>query len=239
MLCIIAVANQKAKSIMTIKALPLGVSNAFLVIDKSRMLIDTGKQGSFKKLLRLLAKNGCPVEKLNYIFITHAHWDHCGNAAALKKINPAIKIIMQHADIGYVQEGKNATIKPFGWFAKILAPFFNVLFPAFRPDIVFTKSLSFTYLGISGYALHTPGHTKGSASLIMENGSAIVGDLIMGAPLLTHKPSYHFFIEDYDLNNNSLRDVISRNVNDFYVGHGSRLSIKSVFLQIGKKCFYH
>ncbi len=224
---------------MIIKTLPLGVSNAFLVIDKYRLLVDTGRQGSFKKLMRLLAQNNCSVETLNYIFITHAHWDHCGNVAALKKINPAVKIIMQENDISYIQEGKNATIKPFGWFGKLLAPFFNIPFPAFKPDIVFTKSLSLINLGIDGFALHTPGHTQGSASLIMENGSAIVGDLIMGAPFLSHQPSYHFFIEDYALNNQSLRDVISRNVNDFYVGHGAKLSIKNVFLQIGKKCFYH
>jgi hydroxyacylglutathione hydrolase len=224
---------------MTIKTLPLGVSNAFLVIDKCRLLVDTGTQDSFKKLKRLLAQNDCPIETLNYIFITHAHWDHCGNAAALKKINPAIKIIMQNDDVGYVQEGENAVIKPFGWFGQLLAPFFNVPFPAFMPDIVFTKSLSLVQLGINGYVLHTPGHTQGSASLITENGSAIVGDLIMGAPILRHKPSYHFFIEDYDVNNQSLRDVISRNINDFYVGHGGKLSIDNVFLQIGKKCFYH
>jgi hydroxyacylglutathione hydrolase len=224
---------------MTIKTLPFGVSNAFLVIDKCRLLVDTGRQGSFKKLLRLLAQHSCPVDALDYIFITHAHWDHCGNVAALKKINPAIKIIMQENDVSYGQEGKNATIKPFGWFGKILAPFFNVSYPAFKPDMVFTQSLSLKHIGISGYVLHTPGHTQGSASLILENGSAIVGDLIMGAPILSHKPSYHFFIEDYTLNNQSLRDVVSRNVNDFYVGHGGKLSINDVFLQIGKKCFYH
>jgi hydroxyacylglutathione hydrolase len=224
---------------MIIKTLPLGVSNAFLVVDKCILLVDTGKQGSFKKLKRLLAQNDCPIESLNYIFITHGHWDHCGNVAALKKINPAIKIIMQRNDVTHTQQGKNATIKPFGWLAKIIAPFFNIPFPAFIPDIIFTKSLSLIHLGINGYALHTPGHTQGSSSLIMENGSAIVGDLIMGAPILSHKPSYHFFIEDYNLNNQSLRDVISRNVNDFYVGHGRKLSIKNVFLQIGKKCFYH
>jgi hydroxyacylglutathione hydrolase len=239
MLSIFDVAHQKAKDIMTIKALPLGVSNAFLVIDKSRMLVDTGKQGSFKKLLRLLAKNDCPVEKLDYIFITHAHWDHCGSAAALKKLNPSIKIIMQQADVAHVQLGKNAAIKPFGWLAKLIVPFANKPFDAFVSDIVFSDNLSLKKLGISGYLLHTPGHTQGSASLIMEDGCAIVGDLIMGAPLLSHKPSYHLFIEDYEMNNCSLRDVISRGINRFYVGHGSVLSIKNVFLQIGKKCIYH
>jgi hydroxyacylglutathione hydrolase len=224
---------------MIIKTLPLGVSNAFLVLDKCKLLVDTGRQGSFKKLKRLLAQNNCPPESLDYIFITHSHWDHCGNAAVLKKINPALKIIMQEMDVHYAQKGKNATIKPFGWLGKIIAPFFNIPYPAFKPDIVFTNLLSLKHLGISGYALHTPGHTQGSASVILENGSTLVGDLIMGAPVLRHKPSYHFFIEDYHLNNESLKSVISRNVDDFYVGHGGKLSVKNVFLQLGKKCFYH
>jgi hydroxyacylglutathione hydrolase len=224
---------------MVIKTLPLGVSNAFLVIDKCRLLVDTGMKGSFKKLMRLLTQNDCSVETLDYIFITHAHWDHCGNAAALKKMNPAIKIIMQQADLSYAQMGKNAAIKPFGWLAKLLAPFANKPFDAFTADVIFNDTLLLKNLGINGYALHTPGHTQGSASLIMANGNAIVGDLIMGAPVLSHKPSYHLFIEDYELNNHSLRNVISRDVGEFYVGHGGSLSIKNVFLQLGKKCFYH
>jgi glyoxylase-like metal-dependent hydrolase (beta-lactamase superfamily II) len=219
--------------------LPLGVSNAYLLQDKCSILVDTGSKGNFKKLLWLLNKNNCPVSSLDYIFITHGHWDHCANVAALKKLNPAIKIIMQQADVIHVQSGNNATIKPFGWFGKLLAPFFNLPFDAFTPDIVFNDILSLKNLGIGGYVLHTPGHTKGSASLILENNKAIVGDLIMGAPVLSHKASYHFFIEDYELNNHSLRDVISRNVNDFYVGHGNTLNIKNVFWELGKKCFYH
>jgi hydroxyacylglutathione hydrolase len=220
--------------------LALGVSNAFLVKSKSNLLVDSGSQGNFKKLIRLLEKNQCPVNSLDYIFISHAHWDHCANVAALKNLNPDIKIIMHKADASYVKQGQNAAIRPFGWLGKCLALFFKIPYAAFSPDIIFSETLSLESLGINAYLMHTPGHTMGSASLIMENDkAAIVGDLIMGAPLLSHKPSYHFFIENYELNNLSLKDVISRNVNDFYVGHGGSLNIKDVFLQLGKKCFYH
>jgi hydroxyacylglutathione hydrolase len=222
-----------------ITKLKLTVSNAFLIQDKCRLLVDTGSKGSFKKLLLLLKQNNCSVDAIDYIFITHGHWDHCSNAAALKKLNPAIKIIMQQADIQYVQLGNNAIIKPFGWLGRLLAPLMNKSFEAFTPDIIFSDYLSLKKLGINGYLLHTPGHTQGSASLIMNDSKAIVGDLIMSAPVLTHKASYHFFIEDYEQNNKSLRDVISRDVNSFYVGHGNTLNIKNVFLQLGKKCFYH
>jgi hydroxyacylglutathione hydrolase len=222
-----------------IQKLKLGVSNAFLVQDGCNMLVDTGSKGNYKRLMRLLEKYNCPINKLDYIFITHAHWDHCGNAAILKKLYPSIKIIMQQADVAFVQKGENAAIKPFGWLAKFLAPLANKPFDAFIPDVVFGDNLSLKNIGINGYALHTPGHTKGSASIIMNDGEAIVGDLIMGAPVLTKRPSYHFFIEDYELNNSSLRNVIGRNVDYFYVGHGNMLSIKNVFLRIGKKCIYH
>jgi hydroxyacylglutathione hydrolase len=226
------------KGIMITK-LKLGVSNAYLIQENCNLLVDTGSKHSFKKLLRLLKQNNCSVDTLDYIFITHAHWDHCGNVAALKKINPAIMIIMQEADVSNVQMGINAAIKPYGWLAKLLAPLANILYESFTPDVVFNDTLSLKNIGIKGYLLHTPGHTKGSSSLIMDNGSAVVGDLIMGAPIFRDKASYHLFIEDYELNNHSLRNVISRNSINFYTGHGNNLSIKSVFLQIGKKCIYH
>ncbi len=225
---------------MTIHPLKLGISNAFLIKDKSNILVDTGSKSQLKKLIALLAKQNCAVHDIHYIIITHAHWDHCGNAASLKKINLNIKVIIHQDDATCITTGENAIIRPFGWLAKIVKPFFNLSYNSFKADMVFNDVLPLNHLGLDGYVLHTPGHTSGSCSVIFNNNNkAIVGDLIMAAPCFKNRASYHLFVDNYEQNNVSIRNIISRGVENFYVGHGSMLHVNDVFLQIGKKCIYH
>lgn len=224
---------------MTIHPIRLGISNAFLVQDKSTILVDTGSEGQYKKLIACLEKFNCSVDKLDFIIITHAHWDHTGNVANLKSLNPNLKVIAHEREATHLISGRNASIRPFGWLGKILAPFFNVSYKGCKPDMIFNDVLPLQKLGMDGYLLHTPGHTEGSCSVILNNNTAIVGDLVMGAPFFPKKPSYHFFVDDYAVNNTSIREVIGKNTSQFYVGHGGVLDVNDVFSEIGKKCIYH
>jgi hydroxyacylglutathione hydrolase len=231
--------KQASKKTTMIHTLKLGAANAYLLQEGSNMLVDAGSKGNLKELLKQLEKLNCPIATLDYIFITHAHWDHCGNVAQLKKINPAIKVIMQQEDTANVQQSKNAVIKPFRWHTKFYKALFKKPYEGFTPDIIFKDSLSLNNIGINGYLLSTPGHTPGSASLVTNDGSAIIGDLLMGSPLRRKKTIYHLFVDDYTLVNQSIRTLIERDIHTFYVGHYGPLLVKDVFLRIGKKCIYH
>ena len=55
-------------------------------------------------------------------------------------------------------------------------------------DLVVEDELSLRDHGIPGTVLHTPGHSPGSLSVVLDTGEAFVGDLAMNGPPLTRKP---------------------------------------------------
>ena len=58
-----------------------GRSNVYMLSNnKSRVLVDTGSAGDEKRLLKRLYETGKP----DSVILTHTHFDHTGNAAAVK-----------------------------------------------------------------------------------------------------------------------------------------------------------
>jgi hydroxyacylglutathione hydrolase len=210
-------ASDVSKSILDtntiVHTLKLGAANAYLIKAGSNILVDAGSKSNYKKLVKQLQQLNCPVAELDYIFITHAHWDHCGNVAQLKKLNPALKIIMQQGDTVNVQQAKNAVIKPFRWHTKLYVALFKKPYSGFTPDIIFQDSFSLKSIGINAYLLHTPGHTPGSASLVSNDGKAIIGDLLMGSPVHPKKTIYHLFVDDYTYLTHSPQGITNGNIN--------------------------
>ncbi|HAX69802.1 MAG TPA: hypothetical protein DCY14_09360, partial [Anaerolineae bacterium] len=71
-------------------------------------------------------------------------------------------------------------------------------FEAVEPDIILEKEMSLKNFGVDGEIVFTPGHTKGSLSVMLPNQEAIIGDVMMGGwmggNLFGTRPNYHYFI---------------------------------------------
>jgi glyoxylase-like metal-dependent hydrolase (beta-lactamase superfamily II) len=65
--------------------------SAFLVEGKELALIDTGLPNQLKALRAGIESHGFAISDISYIFVTHAHQDHCGNVCPLLRENPKIK----------------------------------------------------------------------------------------------------------------------------------------------------
>jgi hydroxyacylglutathione hydrolase len=50
------------------------------------VLIDAGSGADPRKLLKNIEKEGIPANKIQYLILTHAHWDHAGGCTALRDI---------------------------------------------------------------------------------------------------------------------------------------------------------
>jgi glyoxylase-like metal-dependent hydrolase (beta-lactamase superfamily II) len=55
-----------------------------------------------------------------------------------------------------------------------------VRYPPTCPDISFDDYLDLSTIGLRAYLLHTPGHSIGSSSLIIDDEIALVGDTLYG-----------------------------------------------------------
>lgn len=206
-----------------------GRCNVYLVCrGDSSILIDTIWKDS-RPWLRVALKNlGFDNRRsLTALFLTHAHFDHAGNAAWVQQqYHP--KVIIQQADASFLRAGLSAPIDSSHRLlhliiAQLLAMKSQPIgrYSAANPDIVFENRLDLTQLGIDAYLQHTPGHTDGSASLVVGNEIAIVGDTMHGVfPGNAFPP----FLTDRQKLLASWKVLLETNCEVFLPSHGKAIS---------------
>ncbi len=88
--------------------------------------------------------------------------------------------------------------------------------------------MSLTDFGVDGKVILTPGHTKGSISVVCSNNEAVIGDLLMGGwmggAVLGSTPNYHYYIDDLNNLHASLKKIVGFKPSQLYVGHGGPLN---------------
>jgi len=136
---------------------------------RSRILVDLGWPGMLGALVANLNRKDIPLEEIGYGLATHYHIDHAGCAQELKQ--RGMRLIVTPEQVEAIPAMKRWT-KPTDHYVDIVADG-NLILPI-------TESRSFlANLGIAGEIVHTPGHSNGSISLVLDNGAAFTGDLTM------------------------------------------------------------
>ena len=163
-----------------------GRSSAFLVSNgENHVLIDTGHASGYRQLRRNLARLRVPQEKLSACILTHAHYDHAENAHRIKAAY-ATTLIIQQEEAGYLSRGENPMIYGTTRFVRSLTNLLGkrilarVSYPPAVADQTFDESLDLSPFGVNAYTLHTPGHSAGSASVIVAGEIALAGDALFG-----------------------------------------------------------
>ena len=90
-----------------VQVIPLlfGRSNVFLVISgEKKLLVDTSISQFKRKLVRKLKK--LKIEKIDYLVLTHTHFDHAGNARFIKE-NYSAKVIVHQSEKINLETGTN------------------------------------------------------------------------------------------------------------------------------------
>ena len=60
--------------------------------EEYKLLFDTGSNG--RVLLKNMAELGIDVAEIEYMFITHSHWDHIGGIDSILELNPNITLFV-------------------------------------------------------------------------------------------------------------------------------------------------
>ena len=126
-------------------------SNGYVIFrgDRKRAaLVDPA--GSPHRLLQLLRDGGYDLQ---YILVTHKHNDHCGAAQAVADAYPGARVVMHPLDVHAIGSlGAGAIAANDG----VVLPFGN---------------------GAEIRVLHTPGHTDGSVSYLVDS-TVFTGDIL-------------------------------------------------------------
>jgi hydroxyacylglutathione hydrolase len=170
---------------------PARAANTYLIeAPKGLVLVDSGLPGSQKGILRAIAKLGRTPSDLKLVLLTHRHLDHVGSAAALKKQTGA-KLASHPFEKPYAA-GTLVISAPNAWslYGRIarklttleywsLKLFRVIKFQTAHVDLAADEESVLDGTGLDGSVVWTPGHTKGSITLFLnQSGVAFVGDLL-------------------------------------------------------------
>lgn len=166
-----------------------GRSNAFLIsgpsnCTKKYFLVDTGIGWAWNRLVNNLNHFNLSSGSLSLI-LTHTHFDHAANAAKIKE-KYQTKVIVHQNEADYLQSGKNTEVYGTILFTRVLVGLFGrfvlprVKYAPASCDIQVDEKYLIHESGYQIYTLHTPGHSTGSMSVIVDDEIAIVGDAMFG-----------------------------------------------------------
>lgn len=215
---------------VTIHPILLGFDHCYIVRGKKAIMIDGGSPKQAKGFRSALEQLSLKPEDIQLIVLTHGHWDHIGSAKEIKDITGA-KLALHRHEKDWLE--KSLTPLPPGvttWgrlFVKIMALFMPwVHIPATSVDIVLgDEEFSLTEYGIPGKIMYTPGHSKGSVSILLETGEAFVGNLAMSEFPLRLSPGLPILAEDLQTVRASWKLLMAAGAEMVYPAHGKPFSV--------------
>jgi glyoxylase-like metal-dependent hydrolase (beta-lactamase superfamily II) len=184
------------------------------IVGDTILLIDVGTSDSPEKAIYpYLRSIGRKPSEISAVLLTHAHFDHCGGAASIRK-ETGCKV--------YVHESGKPYLEDAGLINRELHRRFPSLYPEKKPnfeslkaDGTFSDGETLSLGGRDIRVLHVPGHSPCSVCLVdVELGVYISGDSIQGRgerrPLLFHSS------EEYAA---SMRRLLEEPVKTLITGH--------------------
>lgn len=203
-----------------------GRSNSFLVSTENiNILIDTGKTTEYEKLSNNLDLIIPDTQKLDYLILTHTHFDHCQNAKDIKQYTKC-KIIVHPNEEEYITMGYTPLPEGTMLFTRLLQSIGTRLgkrrfrYHPFSSDISIHDNFRFESQRSDISIIYTKGHSAGSISVIIDNEIAIVGDTLFGIFKNSVFPPY---ADNVSSLLKSWGKLLNTNCYTFLPGHGREI----------------
>ncbi|HEY5327029.1 MAG TPA: subclass B3 metallo-beta-lactamase [Mucilaginibacter sp.] len=159
------------------------------------ILINTGLPGSAPMIRAHVEALGFKFSDIKILLTTHAHYDHVGAMAAVKKMTGA-KMIINEKDAQVLADGGNSDYALGGKGA---------MFEPLTADRLLNEHDTLNFGGMQIAVLHHPGHTKGACSFLfnVNDERHVYRVLIANMPTildetkLSGMPGYPDIVKDY------------------------------------------
>ena len=173
-----------------------GVSSFLIATPEGHILLDTGFEMTVPHIRTNIATLGFKLEDVRILLSSHAHMDHVGGHALMRRLTGA-KILMSEADAALVASGGTTDFTPYS--TNMTA------YPPAKADQLLREGERIT-LGGSTLVCHlTPGHTKGCTTWTMdlsEEGKLrhvlfFGSTTVLDGVSLVNNPKYPNIVQDY------------------------------------------
>lgn len=134
-----------------------GLSAYLITTDNGHILLDGTMPENVDMIARNIAALGFSIADVKFLLNSHAHFDHAGGLAGLKRASGA-QMVASEGDRGALEGGRHVGDNVFG-IGK---------FPAVKVDRVINDGESITIGATQMTAVLTPGHTKGCTTWSMQ-----------------------------------------------------------------------
>ena len=173
-----------------------GVSSFLIATPDGHILIDTGFEMAVPRIKESVTKLGFRVEDIKILLSSHAHLDHVGGHALMKRLTGA-KIMMSEADAALLASGGTTDFTPYSTNMVAYAPA--------RADRLLQNGDKVSLGGTSLICHLTPGHTKGCTTWTMDvtESNKVYHVLFFGSTTvldgvaLVNNPKYSNIAEDF------------------------------------------
>ncbi len=217
--------------LVKIKRIRFANVSGFLIYNSDVLvLVDTGHSRTTEKFTEAIGEIRKVPEDVDLIILTHTHFDHSGGAHMIKRLTGA-PLAVHASEADFLRRGRTPFPRGTRWKGKLLASVARIFarrlaaYPPVEPDILVEDELDLASYGIPGKVLHTPGHTSGSLSVLLDSGEAIVGDNVLGLSLTDHYPP---FADDRSGVIKSWEIYISSGIKTLLPAHGGRVKISAL-----------
>lgn len=183
----------KDLNITDVRAVP--GDSAFLIDDgKTAILYDTGFAFTGHKIARNIQKV-LDSRPLDYIFLTHSHYDHALGSAYVRKLYPDVKVVAgEYAGRIFAKPSARAAMRRLDRKASTEygAEEYEDLIDELRADILVRDGDILTCGDLRFRVIDLPGHTKCSVGFYLETHKLLLGTETLGVYFGngTYLPSY-------------------------------------------------
>jgi len=162
----------------------IGMSNGFFILDHGIVAVDCGSELGVELFLTACQEHGIDPKQIRLLIVTHGHVDHFINMGAMRAVTGAPVLCHRNAAKS-MRLALYPEVHPRSRLGRKIIDEMEPsaepcpYLPPVEPDLIFEGEFDLSPYGIEGTIIETPGHSNSCTSVVLSDGQAIVGDLLV------------------------------------------------------------